>query len=143
MIKLYSPTTTAINLDGKQFKAGKDGAFDIPAEHVALCVESFGFTDQAPAPPAGNTPAPEPTLAEKLDKLKNKAEVAAFAKEQFGLDLDPEEMKREEMEEAILNKAKADELLEQAAVANTEGRHEDAAELTAQANALLGVGPQE
>ena len=145
MTKLYSTTTTAITLDGKQFKAGKDGAFDIPAEHVPLCVETFGFTDQAPAPaaPTGNATAPELTLEQKLDKLKNKGEVATFAKEHFGLDLDHEQMKREEMEQAILNKAKADELLEQAAVANTEGRHEDAAELTSQANTLMGVGPQE
>lgn len=54
MPKLYHPSLNGVTVDGVEIEKDKKGAFEVPQEHVAHCVEVFGMTDVAPSSaPAG------------------------------------------------------------------------------------------
>lgn len=106
MPKLYHPTLNSITFpDGDEIAKDKGGSFDVPEEHVGEAIAVFGFTDKVnKEPEQPQTHAPEPTLAEKLAKLKNKAQVIAFGFLHYDLELDEKDT-REMLEAAILAKA--------------------------------------
>lgn len=98
-------------IDGVEFRPlGEDDVW------VAECSEELAadltripaftrYGGGTPVPPAGSTDN-VPTLAEKLAAMKNKGEVVTFAKEAYGLELDPAS-KREELEAAVVAEAEA------------------------------------
>lgn len=98
-IKLYSVPgrdVAGFSHEGVSYAPDETGAFMVPEEALEVAM-LHGLTTAAPEPPG-------PTLQERLDALKNKGDVAAFALAEFGMKLDPEAMKRDEMEAAILAK---------------------------------------
>lgn len=105
-IKLYSSpdrNVAGFSHEGISYTPDETGAFLVPEEALAVAFE-HGLTTVVPEGVVPQEP-PVPSLQERLDALKNKGDVAAFAKAEFGLDLDPDAMKRDEMEAAIIAKA--------------------------------------
>lgn len=120
-VKLYSAPgrdVAGFSHEGISYTPDESGAFLVPLEALEVAM-LHGLTTAAPEPqtptepkapdapqdPADQQQAPAPSLQEILDGLKNKGDVAAFALVQFGLTLDPDAMKRDEMEAAILKAA--------------------------------------
>lgn len=115
MTKIYAEHLNSVSWGGKEYRKAKDGSFDVPAEALEDLLP-HGITTEAPkvskpsAPAgdddkAGDEATVKAELLKELHGLKNKDEVAAYALEHFKLELDPKEMKRDDMEAAILAKA--------------------------------------
>lgn len=96
---------TEISHDKEIYTKQEDGSFEVPPQ-VFEAVRHAGFTDVDPnpapqLPPQG--PGEELALEESLKRKKNKGEIAAYAKEAFGVDLDPNAYTRDELIVAVLD----------------------------------------
>ena len=59
MAKLYHPDATSCSIDGKVYKPGLDGSFELP-EEAAAALYSHGFTTDQPALPPPPAPPEKP-----------------------------------------------------------------------------------
>jgi hypothetical protein len=112
-MKLYHPdeTVTSCSFEGQTIERGVDGTFDAP--EGALELLNHGFTTKKPGSPA---PAPAPvhddeeTGDDVIAKLAKpgvkKADIAAYAKQVYGLDLDPAVLRKDQLLAAIMEAMK-------------------------------------
>ena len=101
MPKLHHPTMNAITLDCEEITRGEDGTFEIPAEHVQMAVETFGFTE-LPAEPAGDG---DPSQFMAQLAKKNKAEIAAYLLEAYEIEVDPDKHRKDDLLDMVVEAA--------------------------------------
>ena len=111
-MKLYhpDPTVTSCSFEGEAIQRQKDGAFEVPAEAVAALLP-HGFTTARPEglPDAGGQGEEDDDPSQFMVRLakKNKAEIATYLLEAYGIEADPEKLRKDDLLDLVVEAAAA------------------------------------